>query len=118
MFGLFTDQPHAKTTRNGFIALAEFDRTASGGNNDGQIDSRDLVFFKLRLWQDKNHDGLSQEDELKSLPSVGLAVLELNYKISKRTDDFGNQFRYRARVRDVNGAQLGRWAYDVILTTP
>ena len=118
MFGVFTDQPHATTRRNGFVALAEFDRTDAGGNNDGRIDSRDSVFSRLKLWQDKNHDGISEEEELKSLPSLGLAVIELNYKESKRTDDFGNQFRYRARIRDIHGAQLGRWAYDVILTTP
>lgn len=118
MFGLFTDQPHATTTRNGFVALAEFDRRDSGGNGDGQIDSHDGIFADLRLWQDQNHDGISQANELKTLSSLGLAVIELNYKESKRTDDFGNQFRYRARIKDVHGAQLGRWAYDVILTTP
>ena len=118
MFGLFTDQPHATTARNGFAALAEFDRGESGGNRDGQIDSRDAVFANLRLWQDHNHDGVSQEYELKGLPSLGVAVIELDYKESKRTDVFGNQFRYRAKVKDVHGAQIGRWAYDVFLTTP
>ena len=70
MFGAFTDQPHATTRLNGFVALAEFDRTDSGGNRDGQIDHRDAVFASLRLWQDQNHDGLSQTDELKTLPSL------------------------------------------------
>ena len=118
MFGLFTDQPHATTTRNGFVALAEFDRNDSGGNNDGKIDNRDAVFANLRLWQDQNHDGVSQANELKTLPGLGLAEIELNYKEFKRTDDFGNRFRYRAKVKDIQGAQIGRWAYDVFLTTP
>ena len=118
MFGAFTDQPHATTSRNGFVALAEFDRGDSGGNRDGQIDHRDAVFESLRLWQDQNHDGLSQPDELKTLPSLALAVIEINYKESKRIDSYGNRFRYRAKIKDTHGAQLGRWAYDVFLTTP
>jgi len=118
MFGMFTEQPHATTARNGFVALAEFDRGDAGGNRDGQIDSRDEVFSNLKLWQDHNHDGISQADELNSLTSLGIAVIELDFKESKRTDDFGNEFRYRAKVKDIRGAQVGRWAYDVFLTTP
>jgi hypothetical protein len=76
------------------------------------------VFSNLKLWQDHNHDGISQADELNSLTSLGIAVIELDFKESKRTDDFGNEFRYRAKVKDIRGPQVGRWAYDVFLTTP
>jgi hypothetical protein len=67
------------------------------------------------LWQDANHDGVSQASELHTLPQLGLQAVELNYKESKRTDEFGNKFRYRAKVRDAHGAQVGRWAWDVFL---
>jgi hypothetical protein len=41
--------------------------------------------------------------------------MDLDYKTSNRTDRYGNQFRYRAKVTDTHDAQLGRWAWDVLL---
>jgi hypothetical protein len=118
LFGTFTDQPHATSTRNGFVALAEFDRVDNGGNADGRINNQDAIFASLKLWQDQNHNGVSEASELSTLPALGVAILDLKFKESKRVDGFGNQFLYRAKVTDTRGNQAGRWAYDVTLATP
>jgi len=60
---------------------------------------------------------LSESSELHSLPEVGLQLIDLDFKSSKRTDQYGNHFSYRSKVKDIHGAQLGRWAWDVYLVS-
>lgn len=101
-----TDQPPSNQP-NGFIALAVFD-----DNNDRWINEDDEVYRRLLLWVDSNHDGVSQRSELHRLGWGGVDGIGLDYRVSKRSDQYGNNFRYRAPVR---GRDLGRWAWDVFL---
>jgi len=119
LFGNAAPQPAPPEgeERQGFLALAEYDKPANGGNGDGKITRRDAVFRKLRLWQDRNHNGISEAEELSRLPALDVVAIFLDYQQSRRTDEHGNKFKYRARVRDRQGANIGRWAWDVFLTS-
>jgi hypothetical protein len=118
LFGNKSPQP-LSAHPNGFLALAVYDKPANGGNGDGMIDSPDLIFPQLRLWVDANHDGISQPGELHTLPEMGIFSIGLDYSLSRRTDEFGNVFRYKARINQgVNGdPDVGKKIYDVFFVT-
>ncbi len=115
LFGNVTEQPDSPE-RNGYAALAEFDKPENGGNGDGIIDRRDAVYSKLLLWIDENHDGISQPNELHTLPELGVFSISLHYTDDHHDDSYGNWFHYKAALNPspLDGTSKdGRWTYDV-----
>lgn len=100
LFGTATLLPTGLRASNGFEALAVYDTPEFGGNGDGIIDERDLVWPFLRIWIDENFDGVSQRKEIHSLMEWKVVGISLRYVRSRRVDgdmnvhDFvGNYFR-------------------------
>ena len=117
LFGSAAPQPPPLVgdIKNGFRALAEYDKPQNGGNANGIIEDHDAIFSSLRLWQDANHNGISEPGELHVLLAFDVNAISLDYRESRRKDRWGNTFRYRAKVYGMNGVRLGRWAHDVFL---
>jgi hypothetical protein len=113
MFGNTTPQPEPLEgqRRNGFLALALHD-----DNDDAVIDEKDRIFGSVRLWQDKNHDGVSQPVELHELPKLGVAGISVAYTEDRRGDGHGNLFLYKAPVYGTPGSSVGESAWDVWLS--
>jgi hypothetical protein len=118
LFGDITAQPLSSPhLPNGFAALSIYDTTAYGGNNNGAIDPGDGVWGKLRVWIDANHDGIAQPEELYTLDEIGIARIDLKYELSRYTDQYGNQFRFKGHLVPVRGDNVGRKIFDVTLAT-
>ncbi|SFD18885.1 calcium-binding protein [Ruminococcus albus] len=70
LFGDKFVMPNHKESLNGFEALASLNE-----NDDTVIDSEDTVYEELLVWIDSNHNGLSEESELKSMEEAGIVSI-------------------------------------------
>jgi WD40 repeat protein len=102
---------------NGFEALAFFDRTEAGGNNDGKISSEDEVWSRLQVWVDTAHDGNSLDGQMYTLDELGIKSISLKYVSSPRKDKNGNQLRFQGTLEMAKpGAHVPN-IYDVFFVT-
>lgn len=102
LFGQGTLLPSGETAANGFEALKVYDGPSYGGNGDGVISEDDLIWSHLRLWVDRNHDGISQPQEISSLRRFGIVAIRLDFSRVQEVDGNGNlhllQSTYLKRV--------------------
>src|SRR5690606_21035962 len=69
--------------RTDLEGLAAYDQ-----NDDGKIDASDIDFAALKLWFDKDSDGITDAGELRSLSEAGVASISLT---SAQDASTGNQ---------------------------
>jgi hypothetical protein len=93
LFGTATPTRIARTARNGFVALAEFDT-----NRDALIDESDPIWPSLLLWLDWDHDAVSRADEVTAVATTGVTSIELPHRWKLRRDAHGNHFAYEGNL--------------------
>lgn len=93
----------SKRALNGFELLKKFDE-----NKDGFLDSRDKIFNDLLVWNDRNSDGDSSEQELSSLKTTGISRLDLEYALIRERQDYLGNERLATSAADMSDGSLRR----------
>lgn len=95
-----------RLSEDGFSALALLDQRRHGGNEDGAVGPGDALWKKLRLWTDRNRDGLSQPDELRTLARAGVARLSLAHTFDATAmDAHGNHLGLKGNFTRKSGKE-------------
>ena len=86
------------------------DLKAIDSNGDGIINSQDADFNKIRLWQDLNENGVTEEGELKTLTEAGIdSIYTSTYKINSINNN--NILTEKTTIQYTDGATKD--LYDV-----
>ena len=85
-----------------FVALSKMSE-----NQDGSLDRNDQMFAQLLLWRDKNHNGLSEPEELtlvyETLEAIGLGWDGSGHFVDENGNRFGLRGWARKTVPGKNG---------------
>ena len=106
LLGNETRLPSGELAADGFAALAALD-----DNGDGKVDAQDAAFAHLRVWQDKNSDGIASADELFALEALGIVSLATAYDATTWTDANGVEHRGEGAfaMKDAGGLMQTLW---------
>ena len=97
LFGEETLKKDGTKAKDGYEALSELD-----SNNDGVINSLDDKFFELKIWQDKNSDGITDEGEIIDLTEASVKEISLN-TTDTEIDSNGNTIGLKSSYIDMEG---------------
>jgi len=99
LFGDNTILQNGQKATSGMEALADLDN-----NGDGIIDNKDEAFNSLKVWQDKNGDGISTADELISLTEAGITSINLKDKQTVNQATNGGVIKESATFTKTDGS--------------
>ena len=85
----------------GFGKLDSFD-----SNQDGVVNANDMSFNQLRIWQDANENGLTDNGEVVSLEQAGILGLNTSYESTFTGDEHGNVLGERGTAIAATGQTL------------
>ena len=91
---------------NGFEALSTLDT-----NHDNKIDNRDSSYNQLRVWVDANHDGITDQGELKTLSELGVVSIGTSHIVTDGEVLEGNNIQAKGTYSLADGQN--RLAYSI-----
>jgi len=101
LFGDRTLGPDGQFADDGYAALSKYD-----SNADGRIDQRDPVYGRLRVWVDRNYDGIASANELLSLPQADIRYILTTYTTDfSETDQYGNTANRKSYIGRFDGSR-------------
>ena len=98
LFGDNTKLKNGGSAQHGFAALADLD-----SNGDKVIDAKDAAFKELRVWRDINQDGISQNNELFTLQSLGIKSFNTAYTNTRHNLGNGNTLVQKGSYTKADG---------------
>lgn len=120
LFGDRTLMQDGSRAANGFEALGAYDAPRNGGNGDRVISPGDRMWGRIRMWIDRNHDGVCSNDENYSLGQLHISSINLTYieaiaDESYGFDEAGNWHRFKGSFvqRFPGGSKVSRSVHDV-----
>lgn len=114
LFGDRVILSNGNISTSGFEALTDLD-----DNNDKIIDENDNCFNELIVWIDYNHNGISENNELKSLKESGVVSIDLEYNNSSiLNEDTGTLLELYADVElnDEGNTKISEFWFPVNTT--
>lgn len=121
LFGDRFIMPNGQKSSTGSEALASLDDNKLDKENpykDGIIDAKDSEFKNLRVWIDANHNGYTDDDELKTLEELKIKSIDLSFTPTEDfvTDSENNSFEAEhSNVTFEDGSQrrIGEYWFHV-----
>ena len=97
LFGEETIKEDGTKASDGYDALRELD-----SNEDGVINADEDAFSELKIWQDSNSDGITDEGELMGLKEANVSEISLGTNTSNETSN-GNVIGLKSSYLDNDG---------------
>ena len=98
LFGNHSLLADGSKAKNGFEALKQYD-----SNGNGLLDAGDECWQDFRIWQDIDHNGISNSTELRLLDQVGIRAIDLKYTESTGRDAQGNSHKQLGSIQWQDG---------------
>ncbi|MEP5451835.1 type I secretion C-terminal target domain-containing protein [Roseibium sp.] len=92
---LFSEVYDGSSYADSLEALSSLD-----SNGDGVINADDAAFGDIKVWQDANSDGVTQDGELKSLSDHGIDAIDLDAAAFNQSVDGNTVFAEGSFTRD------------------